>query len=308
VSRTGDIVLGDRSKTIAPIVVLDADTGKEKRSFGLGDIKNMHGMKMQEINGSEFLWVTDSAGSVVIKYDYSTGRRLATLGSHGTGTHPYQFGSVADIAHGPDGAYYISDGDGGINSRVAKFTAAGVLVWVAGNNGTMPAGGLFDSPHSIAFDDSPAAGARILVADRGNHTVRVFDAATGKEDPAAAWKDILAYPDCASPAVWTVRVDGATKQAFVGTSSFGSGAKCPTTAAQASQIVVVDLASGKAVDSMPVQSSAGNPVGFPHEICLDTKRPAAYAAAVDAPKTAGIGALSRYTPGTHSYTPGTARL
>ena len=63
-----------------------------------------------------------------------------------------------------------------------------------------------------------------------------------------------------APAVWTIRVDAVTKQAFVGTSSFGGGARCPPTAAQVSNIVVVDLATGKVVDTIPVQISAANPV------------------------------------------------
>ena len=82
----------------------------------------VHGMKMQSgAGGSDFLWTTDSAASTVSKWDPATGARLATIGSKGTGLHPLQFGSVADVAFDATGAVYVSDGDGGINARVAKL-------------------------------------------------------------------------------------------------------------------------------------------------------------------------------------------
>lgn len=88
-------------------------------------------MKMQSIeNGGSFLWTTDSGASTVSKWDPATGSRLATIGSKGTGLHPLQFGSVADVAFDTSGGVYISDGDGGINARVVKLDKNLAVVYV----------------------------------------------------------------------------------------------------------------------------------------------------------------------------------
>lgn len=294
VSSSGDVYVGNRGK-INTILVLDRVTGKTKNAFGLGQFKTVHGMKIQQVGTAEYLWVTDSGNSTVHKYSLPDGKLLMSLGSKGTATHPLQFGSVADVAFDGNGSAYISDGDGGINSRISKLNPAGTVDWVTGNGGTMPASGLFASPHSIAFD---ALNNRILVADRGNGTVRVFDPLSGNENRSAAWKNVFIYSVggamCESPAVWSVRTDSVQHHAYVGTSTFGSGAKCSSSFPEMSEIVQIDLRTMSVLARIGVQASATTPVGFPHEICVDVSSAKVYAANVDAPVTDGMNALHRY--------------
>jgi DNA-binding beta-propeller fold protein YncE len=96
------------------------------------------------------------------------GKLLLALGmvdKPGMGTD--QFNKPTDVAFGPDGEVYVSDGYG--NSRVMKFTAAGKFVKTWGAPGDGP--GEFNLPHSIIVD----ARNRILVGDRENDRVQVFD-------------------------------------------------------------------------------------------------------------------------------------
>ena len=117
------VYVGQRGKHAPPILVLDGKTGKVVRGMGSGLVGNMHGLHMQSLpNGTQYLWMTDSAHSLVRKFNPATGKLLATLGSKGTALKPaIEFGSVADIAFDTAGAIYISDGDGGINSRIMKL-------------------------------------------------------------------------------------------------------------------------------------------------------------------------------------------
>lgn len=129
--------------------------GRLLRSFGSGLIETMHGMHMQQDDqkGQMYLWVTDSHAGKVMKFDPMTGKLLVTLGSHGTDISPVQFGSVADVAFDAEGSVYISDGDGGVNSRILKLDSSLKLVWAVGNNGTVtPEVAAFESPHSLDYD------------------------------------------------------------------------------------------------------------------------------------------------------------
>jgi NHL repeat len=78
-----------------------------------------------------------------------------------------RFRQPTDVAFGPNGEIYISDGY--INSRVAKADKNGNWLKSWGNRGKNP--GEFNTPHSIASD----AQGNIYVADRGNGRIQVFD-------------------------------------------------------------------------------------------------------------------------------------
>jgi len=78
-----------------------------------------------------------------------------------------RFRQVTDVAFGPDGSAYISDGY--INSRVAKVGKDGAWLKSWGDRGTKE--GEFNTPHSIAAD----AQGNVYVADRGNRRIQVFD-------------------------------------------------------------------------------------------------------------------------------------
>jgi|EP01046_Picozoa_sp_COSAG06_P038054 hypothetical protein len=294
------VYVGQRGKGAPPILVMDK-TGKVLRGFGEGLVGNMHGMHMQSVGGKQFLWITDTRGSKVSKFDPASGKLLASLGSHGTGLHPeIQFGSVADVAFDASGAVYISDGDGGVDSRIMKLDSSLKLEWAVGNNGTVtPAATPFASPHSLDYDPTTH---RVFVADRNHNRIRAFDAATGAEVPGA-WTAVFASAHCENPAVWSVRVDASAGKIFVANSNFGSGSNCPAVPATAhsGRVAIIPLPKTKGNLVEPPIASVGFASlqhGFPHEICVDARDGAIFAAAVDAadlPPATGIGALTKYT-------------
>ncbi len=78
-----------------------------------------------------------------------------------------RFRQVTDVAFGPQGEIYISDGY--INSRVAKADRNGNWLKSWGDRGKED--GQFNTPHNIATD----AQGNVYVADRGNGRIQVFD-------------------------------------------------------------------------------------------------------------------------------------
>jgi DNA-binding beta-propeller fold protein YncE len=73
---------------------------------------------------------------------------------------------TTDIAFGPDGRLFISDGYG--NARILEYSSGGKRVKVWGSSGTGP--GQFQIPHGIVYD-----GKQLLVADRTNARIQRFD-------------------------------------------------------------------------------------------------------------------------------------
>jgi len=316
VGSNGDTFVGTRVKAAAdlsPLLVLDK-TGRYVRGFGNGTIKTVHGMRMQHIAARDVLWVTDSAASVVLQYDASTGKLLDTMGTKGTGVNPLQFGNVADVAFSTKTAdVFISDGDGGINARVIKLNADMEVQWINGNNGTVAPGESFASPHSLDYDDVTST---VVVADRNNNRVVLLDGMKGTT--IGTWTTELHFDDCTKPSIWSVRVDQGARLVYVATSSFGSGSACPN-ATKAARIVVVALPSTAMAATSASESNARNNVGtastyasnpnvvgyavvsdggFPHELCADDHSGAVLAAAVDSADLPaadrGIRAVTRY--------------
>ena len=89
------------------------------------------------------------------------GSNLATITRGGP-----PFNRPTNLAVGPNGNLYVSDGYG--NARVHQFSATGELVRSWGEPGTGP--GQFNLPHGIAVDGD----GRVLVADRENDRIQVF--------------------------------------------------------------------------------------------------------------------------------------
>ena len=76
------------------------------------------------------------------------------------------FNYPTDIAFGPNGDFFVSDGYG--NARVHRFSKDGALLASFGEPGTGP--GQFRLPHGVCV-----SGDRLYVADRENSRVQVFD-------------------------------------------------------------------------------------------------------------------------------------
>jgi len=242
-----------------------------------------------------FLWVTDSGAGKVLKFDALSGTLLAVLGAHGTGLHPLQFGAVADVAFDAGGNVYISDGDGGINSRVVKLDPSLKLVWATGAKESPAFNVSFSSPHSLAFLPG-AAGGLLAVADRGNNRLLFLNATTGAPF-LPGWTAPFATPSCPRPAVWSVRADPALGRLFVAISNFGSGSACPTASPHVGTIHVLAAPASGASTTPVTLAQVSLAHGFPHELCSDRGSGAVYAAAVDAadlPPGAGLGAVTRY--------------
>jgi len=108
-------------------------------------------------------------GNQVYKFS-PDGKLLLTLGKSGGGAEPDYFYQPNDVIVGRDGSVYVSEGHGGGNSRILKFSRDGQkVVQVIGKKGSGP--GEFDQPHALAFDSQ----GRLFVGDRGNNRVQILD-------------------------------------------------------------------------------------------------------------------------------------
>ena len=145
-----------------PIIEFDA-AGKFIRAWGDGSYVKPHGLKFDREGN---LWAVDDGGHVVVKLD-SGGRVQMVLGRKAiSGETEENFNRPTDVAFGPQGDIYVSDGYG--NSRVVQFTKTGEFVRAWGKKGK--AQGEFELPHCIAVDRA----GRVFVGDRMNFRIQIF--------------------------------------------------------------------------------------------------------------------------------------
>jgi DNA-binding beta-propeller fold protein YncE len=164
-----------------PVVVFERD-GSFVTSWGAGLFAFPHVIRATRDNQ---LWIVDRDHAQMMLFDTS-GKLLRTIGTKGfrsdTGVAPDYFKSDAykSVTHGggpfnlptdidvaPSGELFVTDGYG--NARVHKFAADGTHLFSWGEPGTGP--GEFNLPHGIWIDRK----GRLLVADRENDRVQVFD-------------------------------------------------------------------------------------------------------------------------------------
>lgn len=144
-------------------VVVFSPDGKIIDTWGKG-FKAKHGLRVFD----DKVWVTDTKKHVVHQYTLD-GKLLMTLGTENkSGTGNNEFNRPSDIAIGPNGDIYISDGY--VNTRVMRFSADGKFKQSWGTKGKGP--GQFDLVHNIAIDKKGL----VYVADRSNNRVQIFDA------------------------------------------------------------------------------------------------------------------------------------
>jgi hypothetical protein len=146
-----------------PVRVYTA-AGALVRGWGSGQIEQGHQIRL---DGQGHVWVADCGRHCVHKFQ-KDGTRVLTLGTPGEsgedGTH---FHEPTDMAVMPDGDVYVADGY--VNARVAQFRSDGTFVKAWGRRGSRP--GEFSLVHAIVADSRD----RLLVADRNNARVQVFD-------------------------------------------------------------------------------------------------------------------------------------
>lgn len=180
-----------------PVVIFERD-GSFAGSWGAGLFRFPHAIR---IDAQDRVWLTEGHDGVFMQFTVE-GRLLRTIGTKGnksdTGVPADDFSSVAwkkvthggapfnlptDIVELPSGDMYITDGYG--NARVHKFSSDGKHQLSWGAPGKAP--GQFNLPHGIWHDRR----GRLLVADRENDRVQVFDLAGKLLD---VWKTELIGP------------------------------------------------------------------------------------------------------------------
>jgi streptogramin lyase len=176
------------NSNLPSILKFDA-SGTLVKSFGEGLLIFPHGIYVDR-DGN--LWVTDgqdnaprpegqrgggnlsgpppggTRGNQVFKFS-PDGRLLMTLGKPGGAAEPYYFYQPNDVLVAPSGDIFVSEGHGGANSRILKFSKDGKFIKSWGKKGTAP--GEFDQPHALAMDSR----GRLFVGDRNNNRIQILD-------------------------------------------------------------------------------------------------------------------------------------
>lgn len=146
-------------------------TGAYLRCLATGMFTRAHGLR---IDSNDNIWTTDIGSHIVVKMS-PEGRIQMVLGIkdsnaawHHAG-HLRGFDEPNDIAFGPAGEIYVSQGHGQGESRVLMFDAEGNFIKTWGGEGTEP--GKFNQPHSVVATRDGT----LFVVDRSNQRIQVFD-------------------------------------------------------------------------------------------------------------------------------------
>jgi DNA-binding beta-propeller fold protein YncE len=149
------------------ILVYDRD-GRFIRSFGEGVLTEAHYIG---IDKNDQVYCADP-GDHTVKVFSAEGELMMTLGTPGQVGGPGEpFNKPAKAVVSPAGDIFVADGYG--QNRVHRFSADGRLLLSWGAPGAGP--GQFNVPHGIALDPR----GQVLVSDRLNNRIQVFDAAGG---------------------------------------------------------------------------------------------------------------------------------
>ena len=109
-----------------------------------------------------------TAGHQVFKFS-PDGKLLLTLGKKGGAAEPDYFYQPNDVVVAQNGDIFVSEGHGGANDRILKFSKEGTFIKSMGKKGSGP--GEFNGPHALAFDSK----GRLVVGDRGNNRIQIVD-------------------------------------------------------------------------------------------------------------------------------------
>ena len=168
VNSRGHILVFHRSAQA--LMEFDAE-GTYRRTLAQGIFTRPHGLR---IDAQDYIWATDGASNIVVKMD-PNGRFVMVLGVKDSSAEWHQAGHLRcfdepnDIAFGPDGEIYVSQGHGKGESRLLMFDPDGRFIKTWGGEGSAP--GQFRVPHSVVM----TADGHLFVADRSNQRIQVFD-------------------------------------------------------------------------------------------------------------------------------------
>jgi DNA-binding beta-propeller fold protein YncE len=172
----GCIVVDSRNRvyvntdTENAVIVFDAN-GKFLKSWGKEFAGGLHGMCVFKEEGRELMYLAHTSRHEVVK---------ATLEGEVLQTYPFpvKAGVYKDkdeykptsVAVAPNGDFFVGDGYG--QSWVHKYSAKGEYLSSWGGKGEEP--GKMRTPHGV-WVDTRRKDPVLLVADRGNHRLQVFD-------------------------------------------------------------------------------------------------------------------------------------
>ena len=160
VDRHGRVYVNRRRD---PPVLVFEPSGKLGAAWGEGRLTDAHGIF---VTADDRVFVIDRDRHQVLVFSLD-GKLLGTLGERDRPRFQAPLNHPTDVAVADDGEIYVSDGYG--NSAVHRFSADHRLIRTWGSPGQGP--GEFSTPHAIWIDRSN----RVLVADRENHRVQIFD-------------------------------------------------------------------------------------------------------------------------------------
>lgn len=156
----GRVYLYQRSD---PPVLVFEPSGAFLKAWGHDRIADAHGIF---IAADDKVFLVDRDAHEILIFD-TEGEQIGALGERHAPRFEAPFNHPTDAAVAPDGDIFVADGYG--NSAVHRFSPEGELILTWGKPGSGP--GEFSTPHAVWVDKD----GRILVADRENDRIQIFD-------------------------------------------------------------------------------------------------------------------------------------
>jgi hypothetical protein len=151
-----DVTLGNTA-TFSASVAFD---------FGSGDLSAPNDIAMDPQGD---LWVVDTGNHRIRRFS-NAGVLMQTIGGPSPGSSPGQFNTPRGISVDGEGLIYVADQG---NDRIQVFRPNGSFVTSWGTTGSGPYA--YNQPADVAVAPGAPISARVLVADRGNNVVKVYD-------------------------------------------------------------------------------------------------------------------------------------
>jgi hypothetical protein len=152
------------------VCVVEPD-GRFVRSFAAEFAGGLHGLQLVARGGEDLLWVahTQLHQAALLKLDGTVLKRVYFPKESGKYDSEERF-LPTGVATLPDGRMFVTDGYG--LGFVHRYAADGSYLGTFGGGGSED--GKFRTPHGIATD-LRGKEPRVVVADRENHRVQIFD-------------------------------------------------------------------------------------------------------------------------------------